>query len=187
MRRNSIIIGLLQGLAVLSVLVVCGMGMAILQDTFMPAWMPVAFGVVGAAVLLPAMLSRWASFVPSAPKWMLGVMHMIAFAGLFFFAVLASNYYFANTDTAESAKATVVDKHREEHTRYRRLGRNRYVPAGTYHTWHLVLELDDGRRYKQSVSLTAYNRSRVGSVRHLPLQRGLFGFTVVKDIPHSDE
>lgn len=185
--RNSTMKYILPVVAFLIGLAAWVLGMSLLHDTFMPWWLPVICGVFASAVLMPAMVPRLTKLFDDVPRWICGVAHTVVWTGIFFFAVLGLNYRFASASTAVSAEATVVDKVCKERTRYRRVARNRYIAAGKYNEWYLVLELDGGRRYEQPVSITVYNRTRRGAVRHLPLQRGLFGYTVVKELPHSDE
>jgi len=185
--KNKVLKYILIGLTIVIVLSAWGLAMAILHDTFIPVWMPLTFAAVAALVLLPAMLPRMARLIPDMPRWVLGIAHIIIWGGIFMIISVGSNYMFASPDTAVAAHATVVAKTRKEHTRYRRAGRRHSVPAGKYHTWHLTLRLDDGRCHERSVSLQEYNRTRIGASRTVPLQRGLFGFTVVKPLPQPKD
>lgn len=186
MKTGTVIRYIVACLVAVGALCAWGLGMAVMQDTFIPGWVPWVVALVPAVVLLPVFVTRWPALTGIENRWVGALCHLVVFGGLFFILFLGSNYMFARESTAVSETASVVEKHRREHTRYRRVSRRSYVPSGHYHTWHLVLELDDGRRHEQSVSAVVYNRTRVGARRKIPLQRGLFGFTVVKKLPHDE-
>lgn len=161
-----------------------GGGMALYHDTFVPLWVPLVAALLPTAVVLPAFLPRWRRLPGCGHAVVAGFLHVAVTGSLCFAIFLGANYAFASEP--EPHEAVVVGKFRREHTRYRRVSRRVRVPAGKYHTWHVKLEIDDGHCTDEQVSLEKYNRIRKGARRTIGLSRGLFGFTVIKNIKEQD-
>lgn len=157
-----------------------GIGMGLYHNSFMPLWVPLVAAVVPAVVTLPALVPRWRSLPGCGHVAVASLAHMALLGSVCFALFIGTNYAFASEPVPH--EAVVESKFRREHTRYRRVGRGRMVPAGKYHTWHVALRLDDGRLTDTEVSLRKYNTIRRGARREVLLSRGLFGFTVVKNI-----
>lgn len=157
-----------------------GLGMYLYHNTFMPLWIALVAAAVPAVVTLPALVPRWRHLPGCDHVAVASLAHLAVLGSVCFVLFVGSNFVFASEPVAH--EAVVESKFRREHTRYRRVGRGRMVPSGKYHTWHVALRLDDGRRTDAAVSLEKYNRIRKGARRKVFLSRGLFGFTVVKNI-----
>lgn len=162
------------------VIAALGIGMSLYHSTFMPLWLPLLAAAVPALVTLSALVPRWRSLPGCGHTAVASLAHLAVLGTVCFALFIGSNYIFASEPVAH--EAVVESKFRREHTRYRRVGRGRMIPAGKYHTWHVALRLDDGRSTDTEVSLEKYNRIRKGTHRKVFLSRGLFGFTVVKNI-----
>lgn len=168
------------GIALLFVaLVLLAGGVALLGRTLVAWWIPAAIAAVPAIATAMPMMPRWQFlFGFSKPLYALPF-HLFTVGAITFFLFLGINRWCADKSTAHTEQTTVVEKFRKEHTRYRRVGRNRRVPDGHYHTWHLKLQFSDGRTKDMEVPFTTYRNAREGSHRELTVERGLFGMTVI--------
>ena len=157
-----------------------GGGLWLLGNTIVNWWIPAIIAFIPAVVTALPLMPRW--------QWLFGFskavytlpFHLVVTGSVVFFMFLGLNYWGSDKNTAHIEHTTVVEKFRKEHTRYRRVSRNRRVPDGTYHTWHLKLQFPDGRTKNREVTFSAYRRTRVGSTRDLNMERGLFGLPVIK-------
>ena len=62
----------------------------------------------------------------------------------------------------------------------RRVGNHRYVPAGERKEYYLQVIFENGTRKKLPVSLSTYNNTRTNATRTLTLEKGFFGYTIIK-------
>ena len=77
-------------------------------------------------------------------------------------------------------KVTVLSKHIETHKQTRRVGNHRYVPAGERKEYYLQVIFENGTRKKLPVPLSTYNKTRTNATRTLTLEKGFFGYTIIK-------
>ncbi len=155
-------------------------GTALLSRTFIPKWIPITIATVPAIVTAPVLMNRWQKLTHFSRAWLNIPCHILLVGTVLYFGFLAANYWGGDDSTLHPESSTVIAKHRKQHTRYRRAGRRTQVPAGHYYTYHLKLELPDGHVIDQPVSLQKYNRTRKGAHYTVKLEKGLFGYTVVK-------
>ena len=86
----------------------------------------------------------------------------------------------ADPSSTREEKVTVLSKHIETHKQTRRVGNHRYVPAGERKEYYLQVIFENGTRKKLPVSLSTYNNTRTNATRTLTLEKGFFGYTIIK-------
>lgn len=155
-------------------------GIVIYGNTLIKWWLPVIPAAILAAGTIPVLAMRWKSLTESDSIILNGACHLFVVFSLVYALFLGSNYYMADDSTIVVEQTEVVKKYSKEHTRYRRVGRNRRIPDGHYYTYHILLRFPDGREKSQEVQLKAYNRIRTGSHRDIKVEQGLWGVPVIK-------
>ncbi|MDE6809935.1 MAG: hypothetical protein K2J42_07615 [Muribaculaceae bacterium] len=160
--------------------ILLGIGIAFYGNTLTKWWVPVMPAAVVAAVTVPVLAPRWRSLTESGSMIYNGACHLFAMFSLVYFLFLGSNYFMVDDSTLVVEKTEVISKYSKEHTRYRRVSRNRRVPDGHYYTYHILLRFPDGREKEQEVQLKSYNRIRTGSTRDIKVEKGLWGLSVIK-------
>lgn len=164
-----------------SAFIMLAIGIAILGNTLINWWATLPIALLPAISTAIPFQSRWRTLSGFSNPIANAATHIFVAGSLIFFLFLGLNYWGADKSTAHVEHTTIIDKHSKEHTRYRRVGRNRRVPDGKYNTWHLTLEFADGRQKDTEVTATTYRRSRIGNHRDITLQRGLFSIPVIKN------
>ncbi len=167
-------------IAVLSIAVIfmIAAGVACCGRMFMPLWLPVGAAVLVAGATAPVIGPRWRRLL----RWPVAaccVAHVLVVGSAVFAAVTVSNFAVERPDTRRTVRAVVDGHFTEERTRYRRVGRNRQVPAGHYNTYHLRLRLPDGHTFTDELPFEAYRRCRDGRRVPVGLYTGLWGYTVI--------
>lgn len=158
-----------------------GAGMVIYGHTLVAWWQPVAAAALTALLTLPAGAARWHIVTGTTGRAANALFHLCAVGAVAYFALLAGNYATADKASAVEKKAMVTRKYRKQHTRYRRTGRHRARPDGTYDTFHLTVTFEGGGREKElTVTRQEYNRVRTGAARTFIVQKGGLGFAVIK-------
>lgn len=164
-------------------LIAIGFTVAICHRSFIPAWVVCT---VAAAVSLPTLLPllpRWQKMRGLSHRFVAAAMHFLIVGSLAALLFTCANFFI--TTSTNEVEVTVTRKYTEWHTHYRRLTRGRMVPDGKYKTYHAELELPDGRTTSTDISFTRYRNLRPGAKRHITLERGVFGFSVIKNINMS--
>ena len=157
-----------------------GGGLSLLGNTMVEWWVPAIVAAIPAIATAIPLIPRWSHlFGFSKPIYTLPF-HLLLVGSVTFFLFLGLNRWCADKSTAHVEHTTVIEKYRKEHTRYRRVSRNRHVPDGKYHTWHLKLQFPDGRIKDTEATFSTYRGIRKGSVRDLTIERGLFGMPVIE-------
>ena len=164
-----------------SAFIMLAIGIAIFGNTLINWWATLPIALLPAISTAIPFQSRWRTLSGFSNPIANAATHIFVAGSLIFFLFLGLNYWGADKSTAHVEHTTIIDKHSKEHTRYRRVGRNRRVPDGKYNTWHLTLEFADGRQKDTEVTATTYRRSRIGNHRDITLQRGLFSIPVIKN------
>lgn len=157
-----------------------GAGLALLGNTFVAWWIPAIVAIVPAAATALPLMPRWQHLLGFSKLIATLPFHLLLVGSVTFFLFLGINQWCADKGTAHVEHTTVIEKFRKEHTRYRRVSRNRRVPDGKYYSWHLKLQLADGRTINREVPLSTYRNTSTGSHRDLTLAIGFFGFPVIK-------
>jgi len=155
-------------------------GYVLYQQTIVTWWYPVAAAAVVAAATAPVMYGRWRIMTTSDNAALNILCHLYVIGSVAYFAFLCGNYVFADTATGHKEEVTVVEKYKKTHRKYRTVGRRRRVQNGTYDNFFLRVEFSGGTDKELSVTRSVYNKTRNGSVMTLYMQKGLFGFPVMK-------
>ena len=149
-----------------------------LRDTW---WYPIAAALIPAAATAPRLYNKWRALTTSDKAVINVICHLVVVGSVLYASLLGANYLFADATTGHKVQATILAKHKETHDKYRTVGRRRRVKNGTYDTFHLCLGFADGRKKDMTVTRSEYNRVRTGGTKTMSLQRGLLGFTVIKN------
>nr|MDE6490275.1 DUF2500 domain-containing protein [Muribaculaceae bacterium] len=107
--------------------------------------------------------------------------HIYVAGALCYFAITGGNYYFADSTTSITEQAIITGKHSETRDRYRRIGRHRRIKNGTTTSYYITVLHSNGTERDMQVTRQEYNRARKGGQKTITLQKGLLGFTVIKD------
>ena len=155
-----------------------GAGYAFAWRTFVQWWEPVLL-----ALGLGAGLGLWVKGVFAKLLSIKGKIVSLAVASITMGAIcygglMSLNYCLADHDHAHDELAEVITKFSEERTRYRRAGRNRMVPSGTYKVYYVKVKFENGAIRNLPVSAGAYTRARVGEKRHFSVTKGFLGYSV---------
>lgn len=150
-------------------------------QTEVSPWLAPAIGAATGLATLPAGLKSWIKFPFVPGKIFAGIYHVAATGIAVTFLLLAANYHFASKSSAEHVAGVVRGKQIEHKTRYRRVGRGRMIPSGTYPVYTLSIEMNDGEHRKESVSNRRYNSIRRGDTLVYTVERGLLGWRIISD------
>lgn len=171
----------LRCLAGFACLALCIAGYIFFCDTIITWWYPIAAALIPAAATAPRFHGKWRALTTSDNTAINVICHLVAAGSVLYASLLGANYLFADATTGHEVQATILAKHKETHDKYRTVGRRRRVKNGTYDTFHLCLGFADGRKKNMTVTRSEYNKVRTGGTKTMSLQRGLLGFTVIKN------
>lgn len=160
--------------------VLLGIGAALQGHTLVSWWIPAGAAAIPATLTAPVFARCWDKLSDFHTPLANGVIHLFVAGATIYFLVLTVNMAGADRSGEHVERTTVVEKFSREHTRQRRVGLHRYVPAGTYNTYHIVVEFADGRRKEQELSFSSYRNIRTGQSRDLTVARGLLGMNVIE-------
>ncbi|WP_288317718.1 hypothetical protein [Xylanibacter caecicola] len=172
---------ILRYVAAFACLALCIAGYIFYCDTIITWWYPIAAALVPAVATAPQFYNKWRIATTSDKAAINVICHLIVVGSVLYASLLGANYLFADTTTDHVVHATILSKSKETHKKYRTVGRRRRVQNGTYDTFHLYLGFADGSKKSMTVTRSEYNRVRTGGTKTLSLQKGLFGFTVIKN------
>ncbi|MDE7069999.1 MAG: hypothetical protein K2O63_05760 [Alistipes sp.] len=165
-------------------LILAAAGYVLYQRTIVVWWLPLVAAAAIALLTLPMLSPRWRWLTRSENGRINGLCHFSIVCVLFYFGLLGGNYWLA--DPASACSETAVVSGRIERTRkeYRYVRRHRRVPTGKIiRTYYLEIVFPDSTRKKLPVPGALYKKTRTNPEIVLSLQRGFFGYRVVKDRP----
>lgn len=162
-----------------AVLTMCGAGMAIQARTLVSGWWPATAALTVAAGTLPAFAPKWRRMVGTDSR-VAGSLCHLCFVGAAAYLLLLGGNSLPGSGPVRPIVVTVQDKYVSQHTKYRRVGRGRMQPYGTYDTRHVVLAFPDGVTKKVTVGLSEYNRTRRGERQSVGLRTGWLGFRIME-------
>ena len=93
----------------------------------------------------------------------------------------ALNFSLSDSTRQTEVHAVVERKYTEEHYRTRRVSRRTVGRGEKYTVWYIDLVVDGGVSKTWQVSSGQYRRLHIGDTLTLALERGLFGYPVVKN------
>ena len=145
--------------------------------TFIQWWEPLAWAVgfgVAFGLWTKTVFGRLLAFKTAIAS----IAAIATFTVLSYGAMMSLNYCLADKTDVQSIEATVTAKHSEDRTTYRRAGRNRYRPDGTYKVYYLTVTFDNGTVRNMPVSASTYTDTRIGSKQQYNLAKGFFGYQI---------
>lgn len=162
-----------------------GIGMAIAGMTLASPWIGAGIGLLLATMTFPAFLPVWRKITANGKIWVCAICQAAMIGSLGFMLTFGLNYWLADDSSLQTVDAHVIAKFQQEHRKTRRAGR-RYVPTGeVWHSYHVTLELPDGRRKNREVKVSEYISLRTGSKMRIGVEKGLFGMDIVKPVNKS--
>ena len=173
--RIAILVG------VVFILMCFGAVAAVLWERTLIEWWVVPSGamVVGLGTAFLAG-DKWKAVTTTLNRPVNRTFHALATTVVISCCVIGANYLWAAPDSAVEVEVPVIEKFRKEHQRTRRVGRHRYVNAGVWYSYHLKVEMPDGRMKNIEVGRGEYSRAREGALKKLTLQQGMLGIPVIK-------
>ena len=154
-------------------------GIAFYRDTVVDWWLPPLFAAIVGAALVPWLRGFISRVTPINDRVYTTLSAFIFSASLVYGITLTANSVFADRDAARDCDAEVVDRHVEQRTRYRRVGRGRMTPAGHYNAYCVTVSLPDGRLKTYETSRSRYNAVRSGSHFTLSVCPGFLGYDII--------
>ncbi|MDY5490053.1 MAG: hypothetical protein SPG27_14280 [Butyricimonas virosa] len=154
-------------------------GYVIYGKTLIAWWEPLSMALILAIVTL-FFTRSWKWLTHSDNKILNGVCHIFHASAFCYLMILGGNFMLADPSSTREEKVTVLSKHIETHKQTRRVGKHRYVPAGERKEYYLHVVFENGAQKKFPVSLSTYNKTRTNATRTLTLEKGFFGYTIIK-------
>lgn len=136
-------------------------------------------GIVAAGVSF--LVARWFAKVSGSVKFVINYLIAIVFlTGLFSGAFFALNFCFSAHSTSNVEKAEVVRKYKETRYRTKRISRNRYTRGERYYEYYIDCRYSNGSVKPRLITIERFNRVRTGDSITVNIEKGLFGFPVIK-------
>lgn len=175
---KNIFIKILRVLMVFVLLISWGIGYAINEDTLTEWWIPVGVALMIAIVTFP-FYKKWAWLTAGDNKTLNLLCHLICVGTISYALFLTGNYCLADPASTQEEKVIVQKKYQKTHKKTRRVGRRHYVSDGVRKEYYLQVAFENGTVETLHVSLSTYNKTRVGKTKTLTLQKGFFGLPVI--------
>lgn len=157
------------------------LGMVIYEHTIVEWWIPVTAAAIIAIGTTPMLFRKWATLT-NMRYAIINILCNLFVAGSFSYTLfLGVNYWWANDTSATQVETTVVKKFKRAHTKYRRVSRRTRVADGHWYSYHLELELPDGRHKAVEVPFSTYKKTRTNNTRSITVERGLLGMDIIKN------
>ena len=176
---KALFIKIIPYVTVLLAMIAWGIGSVIYKETLIAWWEPLLMALILAIATL-FLYKNWQWLTRSNSKKLNGICHLFHVSALCNFLILGGNFILADPSFTREEKVTVLSKHIETHKQTRRVGNHRYVPAGERKEYYLQVIFENGTRKKLPVSHSTYNKTRTNATRTLTLEKGFFGYTIIK-------
>lgn len=102
--------------------------------------------------------------------------------GLIAGGFLTVNYALSQTASARTEPVAVVSKYQEKHYRSKRISRNRYTRGDPYYVHCIDIRFRGGKECRLQIGLEKYRRVSRGDTLQATVERGLMGFSVLKNV-----
>ena len=155
------------------------LGSVIYKETLIAWWEPLLMALILAIATL-FLCKKWKWLTRSDNKILNGICHLFHVSALCYLLILGGNLILADPSSTREEKVTVLSKYIETHKQTRRVGNRRYVAAGERKEYYLQVIFENGTRKKLPVSLSTYNKTRTNATKILTLEKGFFGYTIIK-------
>ena len=154
-------------------------GSVLYKETLIAWWEPLSLALILAIATL--FFAKKCQCLTRADINILnGICHLFHASACCYPTILGGTSMLAEPSSTREEKVTVLSNHIETHNQTRRVGNHRYVPAGERKEYYLQVIFENGTRKKLPVSLSTYNKTRTNATRTLTLEKGFFGYTIIK-------
>lgn len=117
----------------------------------------------------------------SKSLWIKYVGGVIISAAALAFSFYGLNYWCADSSTEHIERVEVVRKYYNVRHKTQRINRRVYTTGAPYKVYYIDVEFANGRIKAQSIPFSRYRRVHKGDTINLPMEKGLFGFPVIKE------
>ncbi|MDE6305219.1 MAG: hypothetical protein K2L90_01370 [Muribaculaceae bacterium] len=162
--------------------VICVFGWVVYDRTVVPVMTPVAVAMGAALLTVPLSVRLWRRLVGSDNRWYNLICHIVIVGSVVYTGLLSANFYLADPSSTHTEDVTIESKSKKEHDKYQRIRRHSYRKIGVRYTYHIDVRFQSGFRKTIQVQRGAYRHYKPGNTYPFTLQRGLFGFPIVKDM-----
>lgn len=153
-------------------------GYMVYEKTLAEWWIPVGMAAVIAMLTFPA-YRRWKWLTTEDGTVVNFLCHLTCVGVIAYALFLSGNYYLSDAASLQEEEVVVQRKYQQTRKQTRRVGRHRYVADGVRKEYYLSVLFGNGMEKDLRVSLSVYNRTRMGGTRRMALQKGFFGLPVV--------
>jgi len=148
-------------------------------------WLPAAAAAAVAAATAAPFADKWRRLTATRDTAANIACHICIAGSLSYAALTGGNFIFADAEPTYEVSCTVGAKFEKTRTIYRTAVHHRRIPVGKRTCYYLRLEFDDGTAKTVAVRPEVYNSTGGGGRKSLKLQRGLFGFPVIRSIDNA--
>ena len=161
-----------------------GYGAAISLSARTMIWFPavVLTSFAIAALLGVAIAVRRGGFLGIRNRILASGVAALILTGVLSGAFLTLNYVFTADGSAHTERVAVTRKYREKHYRSKRVSRNRYTRGEPYYEHCIDIEFDNGKVCQIKLGMEKYRRVSTGDTLQATIEKGLFGFPVMKNV-----
>ncbi len=161
------------------VLLMATFGYICYEKTLVVWWLPILFSFLLSLLTFPLFSGCWQRM--AGTKGIVTLFcHFYAVGGTCYFLLLGSNYFWADSSSGWKEEVYILEKENVVKTISSRSGRRYRNVHRTVHYYYLTVRFIDGTCKQVPVSLSVYNRARENGTYIFNMQRGLFGFRVIK-------
>ncbi len=154
-------------------------GYALYERTLVVWWWPVAAAAAVAAVTMP-LHSRWRWLTESDSRSLNLLCHIYVVCLSAYFCLVGGNFLLSDRASSHGETVVVSEVMKKQHKKYRRLTHNRVVQSGVTYSYYMKAVFADGTSKRLRLSAEAYGKTRPNSRRTVYLERGFFGFSVIR-------
>lgn len=157
-------------------------GWLVYDKTLVDIAIPIGLSIGGVMVTSPISCKLWRWLTGSDNRWHNMACNLAVTGSVVFAAFLSANFYLADQSSGYTENITIENKWRKTHDTYQRIRRHSYRKTGVRYTYHMDVRFSSGFRKEMQIQRPAYNRYKTGGTYTFTMQRGLFGFPVIKDL-----
>lgn len=155
-------------------------GYALYERTLVVWWWPVAAAVAVAAATMPLLCRRWQWLTDSDSRTLNLLCHLYIVSLSSYFCLVGGNFLLSDSASSHEESVVVSEVMKKQHKRYRRLTHNRVVQSGVTYSYYMKVMFADSTSKRLRLSAEAYGKTRPNSCRTVYLERGFFGFPVIR-------
>ncbi len=160
------------------ILAAAGAGYAFAWRTFVVWWEPLVIAVCLGSAIGSLLSRKFGRLLGTSSRPTAIAASMLTMSAVIYGAMMTLNYTLADKTTEIPIEATVICRHSEERTKYRRSGRNRMRADGHYKAYYITIRFADGTTRDIPASAGNYTRTVIGSKRHFTAYDGFLGYKI---------